>query len=246
LDFFVLFGSAASVLGSAGQANHAAANGFLDALSHLRRREGLPSTTIAWGAWSSIGAAMRVKDTGRAARLGLGTISPEQGIELMEQAISSGRPEVAALPIDWQAYLARGQAQHSWPFFEGFAATGEVESSSVSPRTLKSLLETSPAENRLGVIKQHLRARITDVLHMDFSFVLREDQPLAELGLDSLMALELKNGLQKELDVTLPQNFFFEHPTLSAAATFVSARLVAVGSGERPRTDSSEYEELAI
>ena len=246
LDFFVLFGSAASLLGSAGQANHAAANGFLDALSHLRQSEGLPSTTIAWGAWSSIGAAMRVKDTGRAARLGLGTISPEQGIELMEQAISSGRPEVAALPIDWQAYLARGQAQHNWPFFERFAATGEVESFSAPADTLKSLLEASPAANRLSVIKEHLRARIVDVLHMDRSFTLREDQPFAELGLDSLMSLELKNGLQKELDVTLPQNFFFEYPTLSAAATFVSAKLVTAHSGIRPDTDSSEYEELAI
>jgi microcystin synthetase protein McyG len=246
LDFFVLFGSAASVLGSAGQANHAAANGFLDALSHLRQREGLPSTTIAWGAWSSIGAATRIKDTGRAARLGLGTISPEKGIELLEQAISSGQPEVAALPVDWRAYLARGQAQHDWPFFEEIAAPGEIDSSIVRPDTLKSLLETSSAANRLSVIKQHLRARVGEVLYMDFSFVLREDQPLAELGLDSLMALELKNGLQKELDLTLPQNFFFEYPTLSAAATFVNAKLVTSASGLRPRTDSSEYEELAI
>jgi myxalamid-type polyketide synthase MxaB len=244
----VLFGSAASVLGSSGQSNHAAANGFLDALSHFRQRQGLPSSTIAWGAWSSIGAATRVKDTGRAERLGFGMMSPEKGIELLEQAIVSGRPEVAALPIDWRVYLAPREAQSTWPFFEDFSAheLGDEPFGARPEKKLKPLLATSPAENRLSVIKEHLQARIGDVLHMGANFVLRDDQPLAELGLDSLMALELKNGLQKELELTLPTNFFFEYPTLEMAATFLSARLVVAPHGSRAGTDSSEYEELAL
>jgi myxalamid-type polyketide synthase MxaB len=108
------------------------------------------------------------------------------------------------------------------------------------------LLESSPAHSRLGVLQDHLQARIAEVLQMAPGSVLRADQPLAELGLDSLMALELKNGIQKELEISLPANFFFEYPTLEMAATFVSARLVTAPRSARPQKDSSEYEELAF
>ena len=246
LDFFVLFGSAASVLGSGGQSNHAAANGFLDALSGQRQREGLPSTTIAWGPWAEIGAAAHLDDMGRAARLGLSAFSPEKGIELLEQAISSGRSEVAALPVDWRVFLGQVQAGGSSFFEEVIPPASDNPTSSAPPDQLKSLLETTSAENRLSVIKQHLHARIVDVLRLDSKLTLRGDQPLPELGLDSLMALELKNGLQKELGVTLTPNFFFEYPTLDLSAMYLNARLVGASDGVRMQPDSSEYEKLAI
>jgi myxalamid-type polyketide synthase MxaE and MxaD len=262
LDFFVLYGSAAAVLGSAGQINHAAANGVLDALSHFRRSQGLPSITIAWGAWSEIGAAARVEDTGRAARLGLSALSPQKGIELLEQAVGSGRAEVAALSMDWRTYLAPGQAHHDWPFFEKLSALTTKghsvpdRSSRVLPSqdapppdrrlALKSLLDQAPAGDRLNVIKEYVRARIVEVLRLDSGSALREDQPLAELGIDSLMALELKNDLQVALGVTLPANFLFEYPSLNLASTFLNARLVAANGSSRRESNSSEYEELTI
>jgi acyl transferase domain-containing protein/NAD(P)-dependent dehydrogenase (short-subunit alcohol dehydrogenase family)/SAM-dependent methyltransferase/acyl carrier protein len=247
LDFLVLFGSAATVLGSAGQSNHAAANGFLGALSQQRQREGLPSVTIAWGPWSEIGAAARQKDTSRAARLGMSAFSPEKGIELLEQAISSGRAEVAALPIDRRTFLSQLKAHGRTAFFEEVSlAASEEPASSERPDELKSLLETTPADRRLSVIKKHVRARIVGVLRLNSGVVLRDDQPLAELGLDSLMALELKNELQKDSGVTLTPNFFFEYPTLDLAAMFLNARLVSAGDGTRAQLGSSEHEELAI
>jgi acyl transferase domain-containing protein/NAD(P)-dependent dehydrogenase (short-subunit alcohol dehydrogenase family)/SAM-dependent methyltransferase/acyl carrier protein len=246
LDFFVLFGSAASVLESGGLSNYAAANGFLNALSRQRQREGLPSTTIAWGPWSEIGITTYLKDTGRAARLGLSTFSPEKGIELLEQAISSGLPEVATLPVDWRVFLRQVPVGNAAFFEEVTPPPSDDPPSSTRPDQLKSLLETTPAENRLSVIKQHVRARIIDVLRLASAFRLRDDQPLPELGLDSLMALELKNGLQKDLGVTLTPNFFFEYPTLDLAAMYLNARLVGASDGARTQPDSSEYEELAI
>ncbi len=104
----------------------------------------------------------------------------------------------------------------------------------------------APAENRLDIIKQYLRDRIGRVLGLENLAALREDQPLAELGLDSLMALELKNGLQKESGVTLTPNFFFEYPTLDMAAMYLNARLVSASESARAQPGSSEYEELAI
>ncbi len=246
LDFFVLFGSAASVLGSAGQINHGAANAFLEALSHQRRLEGLPSTTVAWGAWSEIGAAARLKDTGRAARLGLGAFSPEKGIDLLEQAIASGRAEVSAMAVDWQIYLESGQTTRDWPLFEKFLPASKNQSSGELTDTLNSQLVNAPDENRLDIIKQYLRDRIGRVLGLENPAGLREDQPLAELGLDSLMALELKNALQKESGVSLSPNFFFEYPTVDMAAMYLNARLVSPSESARAQPGFSEYEELAI
>ncbi len=246
LDFFVLFGSAASVLGSAGQINHAAANGFLDALSQQRQREGLPSTTIAWGAWSEIGAAARMNVTGRAARSGLSAISPEKGIELLEQAIASGLADVLAMAVDWQTYLASGQTSRDWPFFENFRPAEKNEPSRAPTVTLNAQLENALPQDRLEIIKQYLRDQIVRGLGLGPAFAPRDDQPLAELGLDSLMALELKNGLQKESGLTLTPNFFFEFPTLDSAAMYLNARLVNASDGTRAQPGSSEYEELAI
>jgi microcystin synthetase protein McyG len=246
VDFFVLFGSAASVLGSAGQINHAAANGFLDALSQQRHREGLPSITIAWGPWSDIGAAARMNDTGRAARLGLSALSPEKGIELLEQAMASGVAEVSAVAIDWQTYLALGHTSRDWPLFENFLPAEKNEPFPEPTVTLNAQLANALPQNRLEIIKQYLRDRIVRALGLGPAFALRDDQPLAELGLDSLMALELKNGLQKESGLTLTPNFFFEFPTLDSAAMYLNARLVSDSHGARLQPDSPEYEELAI
>lgn len=246
LDFFVLFGSAASVMGSPGQSNYAAANGFLEGLSHFRQQQGLPSTTIEWGAWSEIGMAVRVKDTGRGARLGVGALSPEKGVELLKQAIECKRAEVAALPIDWKVYLAPGNPQSEWPFFELLLSQKEKVPTPQATAALRSLLDSTPIDHRLNELRKFMRGRIVRVLGLDSGFVLRDDQPLAELGLDSLMALELKNELQASLGETLSPNFFFEFPTVEQAAMFLNAKLVMLRDGSHPDSSSSEYEELAI
>jgi acyl carrier protein len=111
---------------------------------------------------------------------------------------------------------------------------------------LNAQLANALPQNRLEIIKQYLRDRIVRALGLGPAFALRDDQPLAELGLDSLMALELKNGLQKESGLTLTPNFFFEFPTLDSAAMYLNARLVSDSHGARLQPDSPEYEELAI
>jgi acyl transferase domain-containing protein/SAM-dependent methyltransferase/acyl carrier protein len=243
LDFFVMYGSAASSLGSAGQSNHSAANAFLDALATLRKSMGLPALTIAWGAWSEIGAATRVKDTGRSVRIGLKSLTPEKGIELLEQSMLSGRANIIAIAVDWSAYLAPSQTTSTWPLFEEICvpSSGGVSNHAES-LSLKDQLQDASVQERLAVIKSFVRARISDVLRLDTGSVFLDDQPLAELGLDSLMALELKNELQVAAGITLPPNFFFDYPTLNMAVTCLDARLVV----SKNTVDSSEFEELSI
>ncbi len=234
LDFFVMFGSAAALLGSGGQSNYAAANAFLGTLAELRHRQGMPATTIEWGAWAEIGMASRLSTTQRSAVPGVGALSPDKGMELMEEAIESGVPVLAALPVDWGLFLASEKAHPVRPLLQnlsrnhfqlrpGETPNGTSTSTSVA---LAALLEHTPAEGRLKTIKEYLGARIASVLMLPPNFIPREDQQLSELGMDSLMALELKNELQSALGAVLPVTFFFEYPTLGLAATYLDALLV--------------------
>src|SRR5262249_21210765 len=106
LDFFVLFSSAASVLGQRGQGNYAAASAFLDAFAHLRREQGLPALSVDWPPWNDLGFA--VTDGGRRlirrlAQAGLGTLPPGQGLALLAELMGRDTADAVVLPVDRQA-----------------------------------------------------------------------------------------------------------------------------------------------
>lgn len=248
LDFFALFGSAAAVLGLSGQSNYAAANAFLEGLAALRHHNGLPATCVAWGAWSDIGMATRVKVAQRSMVIGIGNVSPESGMRLQEQAILSGVPNLAALPFDWKVFFAARTAHHDWPLLSKLSRGAEEpkKQGQVDSVTLVSLVEQAPAANRLGVIKGFLKTRILSVLMLPSDAPLREDQPFAELGLDSLIALELKNELQSSAKVVLPPTFLFEYPTLDLSAMYLDALMTTVPIGESVSADSVGYEEIEL
>jgi len=105
LDFFVMFSSTASILGSSGQANHAAANAYLDALAHYRRAQNLPGLSINWGAWSEVGSAAKMGIDAQLDAKGIGMIPPRLGLDALERLVSSPAVQVAVMPVDWQAFV---------------------------------------------------------------------------------------------------------------------------------------------
>jgi hypothetical protein len=107
LDFFVLFSSVASVLGSGGQGNYAAANAFLDGLAHFRTAQQLPAVSINWGPWAEAGMAATLGETGwqRFAAVGIHPIPLREGFDALAVILRDARPQVMVLPIDWNKYL---------------------------------------------------------------------------------------------------------------------------------------------
>lgn len=99
-----MFSSAASLFGSPGQANHVAANTFLDAFAEYRRSEGLPGLSINWGVWSDIGAAAKRQVAGRMKERGVGTITPAAGIDILEYLLTQSVSQVGVAPIDWSVF----------------------------------------------------------------------------------------------------------------------------------------------
>ena len=245
LDCFVMFASAASVMGAAGQANHAAANACLDALAHFRRANGLPATSIDWGPWCEIGAASSVEKA-RGESRGVSFISPRQGIDLLRRILQENLSQVAVLPIDWEKYLRtmRGACPPFLQELEG-ARTNRYPTRSTSEAAAAELdLSLFPIEQRPQLIRGYVRRRVAHALQVADDSAIGSDEPLSELGLDSLMALELKNELQKLVRVALPSDLFFRYPTIDSVSTFLEA--VIVSTSATPLHGLVEQEEIAL
>ncbi|MEJ1962673.1 MAG: SDR family NAD(P)-dependent oxidoreductase [Gammaproteobacteria bacterium] len=115
LDFFVMFSSIASLIGSPGQGNYAAANAFLDALAHHRSAQGMPALSINWGPWSHVGGADRPDRGGRLAQIGFESITPEQGLNALGALLFQSAPQVAVMPVSWSNVRKAYPGVAQWP-----------------------------------------------------------------------------------------------------------------------------------
>jgi myxalamid-type polyketide synthase MxaD len=238
LDFFVLFSSVAALLGSPGQGNYAAANAFLDGLAAERQRLGLPALSVAWGAWADVGLAAASSDRGeRLAAMGLGSIPPALGPLALERLLGPGAnpaATTAVTPLDAAAWLRSNPGAAASPFLAelaGETAAGEEDErrrETGQEGLLDQLAAALPAGRR-DVLTRHVRERIGAVLKLAPAQV-DLDRPMAALGFDSLMMLELRNRLEADLGVTLSAATLWNHPTAAALAAHLAA--AAPGPGE--------------
>jgi polyketide synthase 12/myxalamid-type polyketide synthase MxaB len=278
LDFFVLFSSAVALLRSAGQANHGAANTFLDVLAHYRRSQGLPALSINWGPWSEVGAAAQRKLEEQMMQWGVTAMTPQEGIQVFEKvmgqahpALQVRRPQVGIVAVDWTQFANQwaggeapsfyreligklpagivrpGRERHPW------APTGEAQNGGGQVGVMQRLAEAPPGE-RQSILLDYVRSQALRVLALEPTAPLDRRQKLQELGLDSLMAVELRNRLGTGLGLKqkLPATLVFDYPTVETLARFLIQELsrTEMGSADsRPETatmqDSTAVEALA-
>jgi NAD(P)-dependent dehydrogenase (short-subunit alcohol dehydrogenase family)/acyl carrier protein len=239
LDFFVLFSSMASVLGSPGQSNYAAANAFLDALAHYRRGRGLPGISINWGPWDTGMWSDTVSKQGRRSAIkGIGTISSDEGFECLERLLAGDRVQAAVMPVDWRQVLQQFAGLPPAILSDIAQETGSSARAgdvvARDSRLLERIAEALPSE-RVDLINGFVTAQVLKVLGLDSSRPLDPRQPLNELGLDSLMAVELRNALAGMLDLTLPATLLFDYPSPRALVEFLTRQL----SGEEEAQKTS-------
>ncbi|WP_017328303.1 type I polyketide synthase [Synechococcus sp. PCC 7336] len=223
LDMFVLFSSAASLLGSPAQANHAAANAFLDSLAHYRRSQGLAGISINWGIWSDIGAAAKRNAGDRASFAGLGTLSPEAGLQAFEQALVRNPPQVGVVPIDWSQMGAR--AIDASPFLRRFSGKARPSGNAVTGKFLKQL-DATPASERRSLLANFIRTQIAAVLGFDSAEDFDSRQGLMDLGMDSLTSLELKHRIEAGLDCQLRPTVAFDYPTIAELEDYLATTVL--------------------
>jgi acyl carrier protein len=233
LDFFVLLSSIASLLGSPGQANHAGANAFLDALAHHRAAQGLPALSINWGPWGEIGAAADRDVIARLEARGISPIPPGAGLEALERLMVQAPPQVGVFANDWPRYIG-GLSGGASSLLSVLARSSRGVERPQTPASrppatdLRDRLRGVPAGHRRAIVLGEVREQIARGLGLDAATV-GERQPFSELGLDSLLAVELRTRIAKHLGLerSLPATTLFDYPTLQALADHMMADAAA-------------------
>jgi acyl transferase domain-containing protein/pimeloyl-ACP methyl ester carboxylesterase len=222
LDHFVLFGSMAAILGSLGQANYAAANVFLNALGHHRRAAGRPAMTVDWGPWTNVGM-FGAAGGARARQLnafGIGSLSPPVAIDALESVLQGDFVQVAVQSVDWDRVMSHF-AGSSVPALlrEVLTAAPATVDDPASALSVESLVARTPGERREAIVEM-LRGLVARALGKPASAVDRSASVL-DLGMDSLMVMEVLNGLRHSLKIPFYPREVYQHPKLDALADYI-------------------------
>ncbi|SEL14132.1 Acyl transferase domain-containing protein [Stigmatella aurantiaca] len=245
LDFFVLYSSAATLLGPPGQGSYAAANAFLDALAHHRRSLGLPALSINWGPWAEVG--MAAQHASRFQTQGIEAFSPAEAMKVFSRALGRAQPQLTLMQVQWSRYLAqypRGAAPTVLAEVSGRVAA-EPEVNGLSSSEFRRRLESAEPRQRLPLLMEHVQGEAVRVLGLDASAPLEPRQRLFEVGMDSLMALELRNRLQNSVGASLPSTLVFDYPTAEAIAKYLLGEVL--GLEKQPAENAQgEVQDTAI
>jgi len=222
LDFFVCFSSVASLLGSPGQGNYAAGNAFMDALVHYRRGLGLAGQSINWGPWAEAGMAANDLTLGRLANLGMGALSGNEGLQIFQALLHANgarAPQVGVVPIDWPTLYQNFPGAKA-PFFAQLTQGLVIAQSS-----LVDEFRALAADERRTRLTDFLRGQLAQVLGFANADKIHVRQRLFDLGLDSLMAVELKNRLEASLALAIAPTLMFDYPTVEALVDHLDSEL---------------------
>ncbi|MDE0578332.1 MAG: SDR family NAD(P)-dependent oxidoreductase, partial [bacterium] len=239
LDMFVLFSSAAGVRGNPGQSNHAAANAFLDQLAAHRRSRGLPGQAIAWGAWSGLGEAeeQRERIGEQLEAGGRGWISPEMGLKVFDHLVRQDVTMGMVAVIDWQV-VAQGADARS-PLFAELLSTSDGASggSQDSAGDVLEELRSATASEREQILISFLQRELQAVMRLP---ELPETSAVfADLGMDSLMVVELRNRLNRAFagECTVSNTAIFNYPNITGLARHLAKEFGQAGEAVEPLED---------
>ena len=255
LSAFVMFSSAAGVVGSPGQANYAAANAFLDGLAQHRRQQGLPGVSMAWGWWAQatgMTGHLDERDRDRMSRSGFVPMSSAEGLALFDAALRQPRSFVVPARFNLATIRSSSAVGGLPPIFRGLVRptrrTAEpaaaIGASSDLRRRLAAMNTSEREHELLGIVRSNAAA----VLGHDSGDAVAADQEFKELGFDSLGAVEFRNRLKSATGLKLPTNAVFDHPTSIALARYLARTLEVDGEpssgGDETGRVEQEYRPL--
>jgi 7-keto-8-aminopelargonate synthetase-like enzyme/acyl carrier protein len=231
LDFFVCFSSMASLTGSPGQANYAAANAFLDSLATMRRAEGLPAVSIQWGPWAEVGMA-----AGLEFGAGLEKLSVDDGLEALRTLLKpqrGARGEIGVMKVQWDVFTKRWLSPESMNYFSALLDRSRGGALASRDDFLKTFRSTPEAARR-QLLVEHIHEAVRQVLGLSASYEIKDGQAWTEFGVDSLMMVEIKNRLERSLRLTIPVELLLRDVSIRSVAEFALGKLAAATVEETP------------
>jgi acyl transferase domain-containing protein/acyl carrier protein len=229
LDWFVMYSSATGLFGSPGKAGDAAASVFLDALARARRAQGLPGMSIQWGAFSGGEPAGRGERDERASP-GIGSFTPDEGAELVERLLGHPGAEVGLLRLSMRQWIESYPQASGSPMFSELEGQ-RAQASAPGGDSFGELVARAAVAERARLVETHLLEQLGRVLRMDATRIDRR-APFTNLGMDSLMSLELRNRLEASLGLELSAALLFTYSTPSALAAHLLQRIEAGGEAK--------------
>ncbi len=222
LDFQVYFSSVAGGWGTSSMAPYAMANRFLDAFAHWRDAIGLRTCCIAWGPWADVGMIVNQQKTGYT-RLGFGLIAPAEGVALIDGVLASGAASATAVDLDWNAYAAAvGDARHLAPFASLQASPAPAQ---IAPERVATAGAPAGFSDQEAVAA-FLRRTISGLMGGGVA-VEEDERPLQDLGMTSLLGVELSQAVTRTLGVRCRPTIMFDFPTIADMAVELSGRWAA-------------------
>ncbi|MYV56852.1 type I polyketide synthase [Streptomyces sp. SID3212] len=252
LRAFVLFSSVSGLTGTAGQANYAAANTYLDALAHHRRARGLSAVSLAWGLWGGahgMGGALTAADLARWERAGMPALTPAQGLALFDRALSRDTALLAPVPLR----PSRVAPDDTHPLIRDLVPT-RVRRAAARGRDgapgsdwVRQIVAL-PADRRKEAVLDLVRGNVAAVLGHSTASAVSPDRSFNDIGFDSMSAVELRNRLGQATGLRLPTTLVFDHPAPEAVATFLLGRTAEQESPatKAPRRGTRTDEPIAI
>ena len=224
LDAFVMFSSVAALFGTPGQGNYAAANAFLDALAHERRARNLPALSVAFGPVAGVGLAAASAASGSSlARLGFDGITAANAVEAIDRLVASGMAHAVCAAFDPKRWNAATEREGAIGLVEPATET-IVSALDAKPPLRDALAAVPPGPPRRALIESAIKTEVGAVLRMAPQRV-PADRALKSLGMDSLMALELRNRLEKRSGAALSPTLAWNYPTVLAIVEHLAERL---------------------
>jgi NADP-dependent 3-hydroxy acid dehydrogenase YdfG/aryl carrier-like protein len=220
LDHFVLYGSASALLGAPGMGGYAGANAALAAVAHARRQAGERALTVHWGLFSGVGMGKIADADGAATERGLRSFAADEGRRVLLHALALAQASVAAIPLNVRAWTAANPLVARLARFAGLVA--EVGAAPAGAPELRAALAAALPADRVRVCVRFARQTAAEVLRAP-SERLDVERPLQDLGLDSVMGLDLRNRLGAALGASLPATLVWTYPTLTALGGHLAA-----------------------
>ncbi|MBS4100241.1 type I polyketide synthase [Tsukamurella paurometabola] len=236
LDFFTLFSSISAVIPSPGQGNYAAGNAFLDALAHYRRAQGLPALSINWGPWDAgMIASLGLRDL--YGQRGIDLIDPETGMTLLAELLGSSEVQQGVVSAHWPTVIA---SYALTPVLVAHLGRGEDDGEDDGESVLDRLA-AAPAEERLVIAVDGVRLTVSRVLRMAEELI-PDDEPLGRLGVDSMLATELRIRVEQQFGAAPSIAFLLDGATVATiAAELLAALDIPSGDAEA----DAEVDDLA-
>ncbi|AOX00475.1 hypothetical protein BJP34_14335 [Moorena producens PAL-8-15-08-1] len=237
LDFFMLFSSMAYLLSTEGAANYAAANAFQHTFAYYRKSLELPAITINWGAILGIGLEPQLKASEKFQNQGRGIepILPQKAVEALELLLGTNAIGVGVAPINWSQFIEKLPGEVSPPFFEDLTVSQTEKS--VKAYQLLEKIKTASTTEKESLLVAHLQSEIAQVLRIKDSQI-DIQQPLNTMGVDSLMALELRNRVKSQLEVNIQVSQFIEGVSISELAIKVNEQLRQIDSNQETKLEN--------